>query len=442
MTLLAPGSAQLVAGNRRLGWLALCVWAVTVGAALLVVLTGLARPGAVISLVTDPAVLEMLRVALIVLALGWAALLVDAWRLGAPLRLQQRHRLVVSSLDGVLCLAVAGSLFFASHLVAVQKDLIETVFGTGTAAAPDDGRYNVLLLGGDSGPSRTGLRPDSITVASIDAETGRTVLFGLPRNLANVPFPEGSAMHERFPNGFDCAGCYLNAVYTWANDHAGLFAPRVSDPGLEATRQAVEAITGLRIGYSAMVDLRGFRELVDALGGVRVHVPERLPIGGVGGAITGWIAPGTHRLDGFQALWFARSRATSDDYSRMARQKCLLSSLLQQADPRTVMIHFEAVARAGQQMLTTDIPASELDRFVQLALQTRRLPVATVSFVPPLVQTYDPDFEQIAAAVQRALDRSERVDSGDPARRDHARPRGGSDRRYRANSTADLATAC
>lgn len=441
MTLLVPGSAQLVAGDDRLGRMALRTWLGMWAALLGVVLLGMARPGAVITLFTNPAVLALLRVVLIAAAVGWAALLFDAWRLGDPRELGQPQRLAVFSLGGGLCVAVAGSLLFASHVVAVQRDFIETVFGTGPAAAADDGRYNVLLLGGDSGPTRDGLRPDSITVASIDAESGRIVLFGLPRNLEDVPFPDGSVMQERFPRGFNCSGCYLNAVHTWAENHADLFPPEVAAPGLEATRQAVAASTGLQISYTAMVDLGGFRQLVDALGGVTLHVPEAVPIGSTGN-IRDWIQPGRQHLDGFQTLWFTRSRATSDDYSRMARQKCVLGALLHQVEPRTVLAHFQEVAEAGQQIMTTDIPASEVDRFVELALKARQLPVATVSFVPPLVRTYDPSFESIRGLVERALDRSEAADSGEPAATPNNRAAKTERPSDAANLSADLTSAC
>ena len=98
------------------------------------------------------------------------------------------------------------------------------------------------------------------------------MLFGLPRNLADVPFPDGTRRWpSEFPDGFDCTGCYLNGVYTYGPDHPELF-PGEHDPGLAATRQAVEAITGLPVNYYAMVNLKGFRELVDAVGGVTMHV--------------------------------------------------------------------------------------------------------------------------------------------------------------------------
>ena len=141
-------------------------------------------------------------------AIAWVALLLDAWRLGRPLQLRRKHRLWMTAVNGVLCFTTAGVMLFAAHLVAVQNGFIGTVFASDTVSGPESGRYNVLLLGGDSGPDRTGLRPDSLTVASIDAETGRTVLIGLPRNLEDVPFPKGSVMAKEFPRGFDCDGLH------------------------------------------------------------------------------------------------------------------------------------------------------------------------------------------------------------------------------------------
>jgi polyisoprenyl-teichoic acid--peptidoglycan teichoic acid transferase len=417
MTLVLPGSAQLVAGNRRWGRIALRVVGMLAFVALVLVIVAKFWPVELSALLFDPGVLAVLRILLVLAALGWAALFVDAWRIGDPPGLGRRQRFAVFSLSGALCVVVSGALLFGSHLVSVQRSLVVDIFGHGITSTAEDGRYNVLLLGGDAGVTREGLRPDSITVASIDEDTGRTVLFSLPRNLEQVPFPEDTPMGGAFPEGFDCEGCYLNAVYTWATDHADLFPDDVGDVGAYATKRAVEEITGLDIGHYAMVDLRGFRELVDAVGGVTLNVPERLPIGGVGGPITGWIEPGHRHLDGFETLWFARSRATSDDYSRMARQKCVMNAMLTQLSPQSVLAHFRELAHAARETVTTDIPASELDQFLALAAKARRLPVASVSFVPPRVVTYDPDFNRIRAMVQSAVDRAEAADqdAADPA---------------------------
>jgi len=442
MTVVLPGSAQLVAGNKRVGRIAVRTAVAAFGLVAAVVVTGLVSESSVISLFTKLWFLGFVRVALVVAALGWAYLLVDAWRIADPMGLGQRHRLALTAVNGVLCFSLTGALLFASHIVAVQKDFIASVFGGGTASAAEHGRYNILLLGGDAGPARVGVRPDSITLASVDEETGRTVLFGLPRNLADVPFPEGSVMDQEFPHGFDCDGCYLNSVNTWASDHADLF-PGVTNPGIEATKETVEEITGLTVNYHVLIDMHGFQELVNAVGGVTIDVKERLPIGGVGGPVTGWIEPGRQRLTGFETLWYSRSRATSDDYSRMGRQKCVMNAMLHQLDPKTVVTRFGAIADAGKQVISTSIPASELDTFVNLALKTKDLPVSTVSFVPPTIDTGAPDWGRIRTMVTAAIARSEAKDDGSSAAsRSPGRHRAGGADSRKANHSADLSSTC
>jgi LCP family protein required for cell wall assembly len=406
MTLVIPGSAQLVAGRRQVGRIAVRVWLGVLGSLATVVLLGLVWHGFVYWLASNTVVLGFVRLVLCVLAVGWAGLFVDAWRLGRPLELLQKQRLAMVGLNGVLCFAVAGSLLFASHVVAVQKGFISAMFGDGVATASHDGRYNVLLLGGDSGRDRWGLRPDSITVASVDEDTGRTVLFGLPRNMMNFPFARGSVMADQFPDTYDCSTCELNSLATYAADHKDLFRG-FPNPGVEATKEGVEGITGLKINYYAMVNLQGFRSMVEALGGLKLNVRDRIPIGGVGGPVTGYLEPGVQRLNGFQTLWFARSRESADDYSRMARQKCVMNAMLQQLSPKTVITKFEGIAKASEKLVTTDLPASELGRFAQLAMKARSQPLRTVSFVPPAISTGDPDIAKIKSMVRDAIARSE-----------------------------------
>ncbi len=455
MTLVVPGSAQLAAGRREVGRLALRVWLSLIGTLALVVLTGLVWHGFVYWLASSTVVLGFIRLLLCAVAVGWALLFFDAWRLGQPLQLLQKQRLAMVGLNSVLCFAVAGSLLFASHMVAVQKGFISTMFGDGVASAAHHGRYNVLLLGGDSGADRWGLRPDSITVASIDADTGKTILFGLPRNMLNFPFAQGSVMAEQFPDTYDCDGCELNSLATWAADNKALFKG-YANPGVEATSEAVEGITGLKINYYAMVNLQGFRSMVRAVGGLKLNVRDRIPIGGVGGPVTGHIEPGVQRLNGFQTLWFARSRESADDYSRMARQKCVMNAMLQQLSPTTVVTKFEAIASASEKLVTTDLPASELGTFAELAMKARSQPIRTVSFVPPVINTGDPDVDKIQAMVKHAVKKSESPATGRTTKAGAAQRKGFSRARrstvggsvgnlsqgYAANSSDDLSGSC
>jgi LCP family protein required for cell wall assembly len=414
MTLVLPGSAQIVTGSKRAGRWAWRVIAGLIAIVVFLVLLGLIWRSGTINLMARPGTLRIVQVLLILLAIGWAALFVDAYRLGRPLTLERNHRLITSILDGVLVLAVVSALIYGSTIVNAQRDFVASVFGNGQKSKAEKGRYNVLLLGGDSGADRVGTRPDSITLASIDADTGRTVLIGLPRNLSKVPFPAGTAMAKQFPDGFhwnDCAAnCLINGVFTYASEHKELF-PGDPHPGVTATKQAVEAVTGMKVNYYALIDLAGFRDLLNAVGGITLDIGKRVPIGGGSSPIKGYIEAGKDQhLDGYHALWFARSRAESSDYERMARQKCVMSAMLNQLSPQTVLTKFQGIASASKQVVQTDIPAGELGTFTDLALDAKKLPVSSFSAVPPLIHTSDPDFALIRTKAAEAIAKSEALD--------------------------------
>ena len=404
MTLVLPGSAQVAAGHRLLGRAAL--WVLVILAALFL----LVWHGPAITFMTRPATLRVLQGLLVVLGIGWALLFLDAWRLSRPPELARRHRLGFAALSIGLAFAVLIGLVASANVVSAQRELVSSVFSGGGDKAAKAGRINILLMGGDAGADRTGLRPDSMTVASVDEATGRTVLISLPRNLEKAPFPASSPMHKKFPKGFDCPNdvCMLNAVYTYAMGHKELY-PHVKNPGAQATKEAIEGVTGLTINYWSLIDLKGFEDLVDALGGITMDVYRRVPIGGgPTHPIYGYVEAGKNRhLDGKDALWFARSRSDSSDWDRIVRQKCVMNAMLQQLSPRTVVTKFEDIAKASEQLVTTDLPASQLGRFAELALKARSQPVRTVSFVPPAINTSRPDVDKVQAMVARAISRSE-----------------------------------
>ena len=177
-----------------------------------------------------------------------------------------------------------------------------------------------------------------------------------------------------------------------------------------------------------------------------VNVRQSIPIGGLGDDVTGYIDPGKQKLNGFEALWFARAREGSDDYSRMARQKCVMNAMLQQVSPESVLTNFEDLAKASTEMFSTNLPASEASRFIDLALKARGQKMSTLSLVPPLINTGDPDIGLIHDKVAEAIDRAE----GDlPPAEKHKKNRsvtGGSigslNDGYAANQADDLSAAC
>ncbi len=246
------------------------------------------------------------------------------------------------------------------------------------------------------------------------------MLFSLPRNLEDFPFARGSVMARQFPKGYRACGaaglheCLLNSVYTWGQQHPHLF-PGEKDPGATALSSPVAGILGQPVEYWALVDLRGFRRVIDALGGVTVRVEQRLPIGGVGGPVTGYIEPGVRRLDGYEALWYARSRAENlrGDYDRIDRQRCLLGALARQVQPATVLRRYHEVASATDGAVDTNIPRQVLADLVTLGQRVKGSSIRSLTLTSPLVpNTADPDIDQIRALVRRALAASENDGSG------------------------------
>lgn len=417
ITLLVPGSAQVVAGNRGLGRIAVRIWSVVLVLGALAGLLAVIGRSILLSLATSPMVLVLVALACFAAAVGWPVLMVDAWRLGRPHLLPRRARLGVSALAATLVLVVGAPLVGAGRRAWAAADFINGVFGSARTSAASAGRFNVLLMGGDAGPDRIGTRPDSLTLVSIDEQTGRAVLFSLPRNLENVRFAPGSIAEQARPEGWNCGDdCLLNGIYTWGQSHRALF-PGVADPGAEAMKEAVAGVTGLKVNYYVLIDLRGFSNLIDAMGGIDVTVTEKIPIGGGTSRVSGYLQPGHRHLDGYHALWYARSRHGASDYARMARQRCVMDAMLHQLDPPTVLAKFQSIAAAGRNVVSTDIPLADLDTFIDLAVKAKSQRISSVQFVPPLINPARPDLALVRAKVTAAITASEQAPVASPGTR-------------------------
>ena len=245
-----------------------------------------------------------------------------------------------------------------------------------TAAAPVERPWTtILLLGTDEGPGNWGARTDTIIVVALEHGTHRAVAFGIPRNLVDL------RVGGRLPVFHDL----INALYSYARAQPDLF-PDSADPGATALKLAVSRLLGVRIDYYALANLRGFADLVDALGGVTIDVKERLHDSVTRAA---WgepkpridVYPGrTYHFDGHEALAYVRSRKDSDDYTRMARQRCFLSALADQVDPLSVLRNFESLARTVERNVRTDIPLDRFPGLVRLATAVDRRSTLTVTF--------------------------------------------------------------
>ena len=233
----------------------------------------------------------------------------------------------------------------------------------------------ILLMGTDEGPGNWGARTDTIILVALEHGSRHTAAFGIPRNLVDV------RVGGRLPVFHDP----INGLYSFARAQPDLF-PHARDPGATAVKFAVSRLLGVRVDYYALVNLRGFEGLVDALGGVTIQVKERLDDSVTRAA---WgepkpridVYPGrTYHFGGWEALAYVRSRKASDDYTRMARQRCFLSALADQLDPLSVLRNFESVAHTVERNVRTDIPLDRLPGLVKLATRIDPRSTLTVTF--------------------------------------------------------------
>ena len=372
-------------------------------------------PEKAVSWVLRPGLLRGALVVLIIIAVGWACLIALTHLITRPKGLTTTKRAIGAGLVIALTFVVSAPLAVGARYTLSQLQLLGSITGDDVTAGSrpnidtnaenpwkDTPRLNILLLGADSTDTRIKdaggsytPRTDTIMVASIDTTTGDTTLIQIPRNLEHTPFPEGSKLAQLFPRGFRGAGdeaeWYVNALWekTVAGDHPdmveALGTPTPTYPGAEVLKQGIEGITGLHMHYFALVNIDGLEQLINAMGGVRLNVNRKLPIGGdhqTGRRPHGWVQPGENQLlDGYNAMWYARSRFDSDDYDRMARQSCLVNAVIKQADPLTMLTRYEGIAQASSDMVMTDIPQEVLALVAQLAVKVKDASVSRLAFV-------------------------------------------------------------
>lgn len=351
-------------------------------------------------------------VGVLVLALAWIGVVAWSYRITRPAELDTAPRVAGVMAVVVLCAAVCAPLVYAAQISNTTRSTLGAIFPSGgdapqiNADDPFNGhtRVNIALLASDNAWDRTGTRTDSMTVASIDTRTGDTVLLGIPRNLEHFQMPPGPA-RDRFPYGFTGDGPLnpglLNEVFDYAENHPEIV------PGVPAGRrgptlvtQTISGIIGQHIDYYILVDMFGFADIVDAMGGLRMKIVEPIPYGREGGVLL----PGDQVLNGHEALWYGRSRNGTDDYVRMGRQKCLLRALARQADPEKILTKFESLATATKRAIATNIPQGLLPALVKLSAKAKGgAKITNLSFVPPLISTGNPDFALIQGLTAKAM---------------------------------------
>ena len=286
-----------------------------------------------LALLLDPNVIAALLVFEGVLVLWRLVAVADAFRRG-----NGRARERGAALTAVALVFVLVPSAYAAYLTNVAREAAIEVFQTADqpwtpdpfqpttrdedfgdapvesilpSPPPETNRFTVLLLGVDSGPGRSEFLTDTMIVASLDPLAGSVSMVSVPRDLVDVPLPDGRTYRNK-----------INSLVSYANNYPGKFKGATSGEAVLAA--ALSELLDVRIDGWAEVNLPGFVRVIDSIGGVDVTVQNALcdprydEYGFNGFAINA----GNYHLDGQGALAYARIRKSvgENDFTRAARQ--------------------------------------------------------------------------------------------------------------------------
>lgn len=234
-------------------------------------------------------------------------------------------------------------------------------------AGPSYHAINILLIGVDQRPGDYG-RSDTMLLLSMDTDNDRLHILSIPRDtMVDLP---GHGTQK------------INAAYAFG--------------GPQAAKQAVANLTGLPINYYVKVNMQGFPQLVDLLGGVDINVPEKMNYDDPTQNLHIHLEPGLQHLDGVTALEYVRFRHDAEaDLGRIKRQQGFLTAIAKQVLKPSILTKLPSLISQTASMLATDIAtadkislASEGYRDYQNGIDTVTLPgdakyVDGISYVIP-----------------------------------------------------------
>ncbi len=243
---------------------------------------------------------------------------------------------------------------------------------------------NILVMGSDTrsgagndidGETDSGERSDTTILVHVSADRKTVYGVSLPRD-AMVTRPDCTD-----DDGKDVPGGeeqMFNSAYSLA--------------GPTCTVEMVESLTGIYIDHYVTLDFNGFKEMVEAVHGVTVCIPEDIDDSEHG--IT--FEAGTQELDGQQALDYVRERSSTPnaDIGRMKRQQAFVASMINKVVSAGTLTRPSRVynfLKAATGSIVTDPGLSSLSKLVNLALQFRKTDLDNISFITVPFQEYEPD---------------------------------------------------
>ena len=243
-----------------------------------------------------------------------------------------------------------------------------------TPPPPSSHRITVLLTGVDWQVGRNHSLNDSLLVVSLDTKARKVAIVSVPRDTANYDFYWG---------GTAGINTKINNFYNLVASNK-IHAP---DPPMTALTKEIGWLVGVSIDYYAVVDLHGFSQMVDVIGGVCVTNPRAIndPSTGV------FIPAGYQCMDGPTTLKYVRSRegAGDSDYTRSSRQQDVLIALEQKLATPEGLTHLSDLLALAGQSIKTNFPLKTVKSYISIAQSLGPNSISKCVLGPPY--SYHPD---------------------------------------------------
>lgn len=252
-----------------------------------------------------------------------------------------------------------------------------------TTPAPGSHRITVLLTGIDSSPTVDHALNDTMIVVSLDTTTGKVAMVSFARDIASFKLWNGQTY-----------GGKINSLMTYAQANPSQFKLG----GMNTLVKELSFLLGIPIDYYAAVNLPGFTDLVDAVGGVTVYNDTVIADPSYGGwtdkrPLGFYLSVGNHTLDGQSALAYARSRMgpNNNDFVRARRQQQLIVALEQKLASPSMLPQLPGIIRALGNTVRTNYPADNLGQILNAVKQVSESNITKVVLGPPYaVRSNDP----------------------------------------------------
>jgi LCP family protein required for cell wall assembly len=262
-----------------------------------------------------------------------------------------------------------------SQELSRHKIVLKDSNGNPIEVPPLDGPLNLLLVGSDSRDgtgngvfgNETSNLADVIILLHISADRKNAVGLSFPRDLM-VPWPA-------CPSTSGGPGYYAQSL--------GQINATIANGGPGCTLLTVEALTGLKIPYLAMVDFNGVIELANAVGGVEVCVAEDIN----DDYTHTYLKAGMHNLQGLQALQFLRTRhgvGDGSDLSRISNQQVYLTALVRKLKGKDVLnnpVALMSLAQTAARNMKLSDTLSDPAQLVGVANALKAIPMKKITFL-------------------------------------------------------------